>query len=80
MQWVTPNIGDNCVPVKQAMREAFIPDLFHDLREGTPGRGFTRLPMKQVDLELPDLTNTEPGGVQDGRSLSLPMIGEEGGV
>ena len=38
--------------------EAFIPSLFHGLREGTPVRGVTRLPMKQAGLVLPYLTKT----------------------
>ena len=38
--------------------EAFIPFLFHALREGTPVRGVTRLPMKQAGLALPHLTKT----------------------
>ena len=38
----------------------FILDLFHGLREGTPGRGVTRLPVKQAGLDLPDPTNTGP--------------------
>ena len=42
------------------MRENFIPALFQDLGEGTPGRGVNRLPVKQAVLTLPDTTNTAP--------------------
>ena len=46
VQRFTPNMGDDFGPVGKALEEAFIPALFHGLREGTPGREFTRLPMK----------------------------------
>ena len=36
---VTPNIGDAFRSVEQALREAFILDLFQGLGEGTLGRG-----------------------------------------
>ena len=42
------------------LREAFILALFHGLGEGTPGRGVTCLPLKQVSLDIPDLTKTAP--------------------
>ena len=58
MQWVTPGIGDAFGPVKQALRETFLPALFQVLGEGTPGRGVKRLPVKQAGLTLPDPTNT----------------------
>ena len=60
MQRVTPDIGDAFDPVEQAIGDAFIPAHFQGLREGTPGRGVTRLPMKQAGLVLPDLIKTVP--------------------
>ena len=44
--------------MEQALRKAFILDLFRSLRKGTPGRGVTRLPVKQVGLELAYSTKT----------------------
>ena len=58
MQRVFPNIGDDFRPVKQALREAFIPALLQVLGEGTLGRGFTLLPMKHAGLALPYPTKT----------------------
>ena len=60
MQQVTPDIRDAFVPVEQALREAFIPDLFRGLREGTSGRGVTCLPVKQAGLAQPDPTKMVP--------------------
>ena len=60
VQRVTPEIGDSFRPVEQALREAFIPALFHSLRKGTPGRGFTQIPAKQAGLDLPDPSNMAP--------------------
>ena len=57
---VTPNIGDYFLPVEQALRELFIPALFQGLGEGTPGRGVTRLDVKQAGLEFPDPKKTAP--------------------
>ena len=48
LQWVTPGIGDDFGLVAQALRETFILALFQGLGEGTPGRGVTRLPVKQA--------------------------------
>ena len=42
------------------MQETFLPDLFQGLGEGSPGRGVTRLPVKQAGLALPDPTKTAP--------------------
>ena len=38
----------------------FIPALLQSLREGTPGRGFNRLTVKQAGLALPDPTKRSP--------------------
>ena len=46
MKQVTPGIRDAFVPVEEALRETFLPDLFQGPGEGTPGREVTRLPMK----------------------------------
>ena len=60
MQHITPYIGDAFVPVKKLLKEAFILALFQGLREVTPGRGVTRLPVKQTLLALPEPTKTSP--------------------
>ena len=58
MQRVTPGIGNAFNPVEKALRETFLPALFEGLVEGAPGRGVTRLLVKQVGLALPDPTLT----------------------
>ena len=60
MQSFTPDIEDALGPLEQTLRESFIPSLFHDLKEGTPGRGVTRIPVKQAVLTLPEPTKTDP--------------------
>ena len=60
MQRVTLDIRDAFGLVEQALRDAFFLALFQVLGEVTPGRGFTRLPLKQTGLALPDLTKTAP--------------------
>ena len=60
LQQFTLNIGDAFGPVEQALRDAFFPALFQGLREVTPGRGFTCLPVKQAGMDLPDTTKTAP--------------------
>ena len=60
MQRVTPGIGNAFVPVEKALQEIFLPALFKGLGEGSPERGFTRLPVKQAGLALPDPTLTAP--------------------
>ena len=60
MQRVTPGIGDAFGPAEQALWETFIPALLQGLGKGTPGRGVTRIPVKQAVLGLPDPTNTSP--------------------
>ena len=51
-----PYIEDAFGPVETALRDTFILDLFQVVGEGIPGRGFTRLPVKQEVLDLPDPT------------------------
>ena len=46
MQRVTPDIGDAFGLVEQVLRDDFIPALFQGIGEGTPGSGFSRIPMK----------------------------------
>ena len=60
MQQVTPDIGEDFGPVEQGLMYAFILDLFQGLREGTPRRGFTHMPVKQTGLALLDPTKTSP--------------------
>ena len=60
MHRVTPIIRDAFGPAEQALQESFIPALIQGLGEGTPGRGATYLPVKQVGLALPDPTNKSP--------------------
>ena len=56
MQRVTPYIGDAFGPVETALRDTFILDLFQVVGERIPGRGFTRLLVKQAVFFLPDPT------------------------
>ena len=58
MHRFTHSIGDAFGLMKKLLQENFIPALFQGLGEGTPGRGVICLPVKQVGLALPDLTNT----------------------
>ena len=60
MPRVTPDIGDAFIPVEEALRETFLPDLFQGLGEGVSGRGFTCLTVKQLGLALLDPTQTAP--------------------
>ena len=60
MQLVTPGIGDASGLVEQALQETFVLDIFYGLGEVTPGRGFTRLPVKQAGLALLNMTNMVP--------------------
>ena len=60
MKRVTPGIGDIFGMVEKALRETFLPALFRVMGEGAPGRGVTRLPVKQAGLALPDPTLTDP--------------------
>ena len=47
-------------PVEMALRDKFFQALFQGVGEGTPGRGVTRMPVKQAGLVLPELTKTAP--------------------
>ena len=58
VQPVTLGIGNAFGPVKKALRETFVPALFEELGGGVPERGFTRLPVKQAGLALPDPSQT----------------------
>ena len=60
MQRVTPKIEDKFGPMERELRDAFIPDLFQSLGEGTLARGFTLLDVKQAGLALPDPTTPPP--------------------
>ena len=60
MQRFTPGIREAFGPVKKALRETFMPEIFKGLGDGVPERGFTRLPVKQAELALPDPTKTAP--------------------
>ena len=51
---VTPGVRDTFGPLEDALKETFVRELFQGLREGVPGRGVTRLPVKQAGLALPD--------------------------
>ena len=39
--------------MEESLQETFLPALFQGLVEGAPGRGVTRLPVKQAGLSLP---------------------------
>ena len=58
MQRVTPDIGEEFSPVVDTIRYSLLTDLFQGVGEGISGRGVTRLPVKQVGLNLPDPTKT----------------------
>ena len=60
MQRVTPGGGGSFGPVEKALKETFVPALFEGLQEEVPERGVTRLPVKQVGLDLPDPSQTAP--------------------
>ena len=60
VQRVAHGIIDAFGPVEEALQENFLSDLFQGLRERAPRRGFTRLPVKQSGLVLPDPTKTAP--------------------
>ena len=51
MQRVTPSVGTAFAPVKEALREVFLPALFRGLTEGLPTRENTRLAVNQAGLE-----------------------------
>ena len=55
-----PRIG----PVEEYIKAAFIPELFHGVGDGAPGRAITRLPVKHAGLALPEPTRTDPDNWQ----------------
>ena len=60
VQSMTPGVGAAFSPVKEALREVFVPTFFQGLTKGLPTRDNTRLPVKQVGLAIPDLVKTAP--------------------
>ena len=76
MKRVTPNIGDAFRSVEQALREAFILDLFQGLGEGTLGRGVTCLPMEHAGLALPDPTKTAPENCMESFVITGNLVEE----
>ena len=60
MHRVTQDIGDTFGPVETALRNMFILSLLQGVGEGTLGRGFACLPVKQAGLALTDPTKTGP--------------------
>ena len=53
MQQVTLDIRDTFVPVEKSIQNTFILDLFQGVRDGTLGRGVTRLSVKHAGISLP---------------------------
>ena len=64
MQQVTPVNGDVFDPAEKEINMVFIPELFHVVGDGAPGRAITRLPVDQVGLALPDPKRTAPDNWQ----------------
>ena len=60
MQRVTPGISNAFSRVDTALKETFVPELVEGLSDGVPGRGVTRLPVKQAGWALPDPSQTAP--------------------
>ena len=60
VQRVTPGVGAEYGPVKEALREVFLLALFQGLTEGLQTRANTRLPVKQARLAIPDPVQTAP--------------------
>ena len=58
VQRVTPGINNAFGLVEKALRETFVPELSEVMGDGVLERGFTRLPIKQAGLALPDPTQT----------------------
>ena len=58
VQRVTPGVGAGFGPVKEALREVFVPAIFRGLTEGLPTRENTCLPVKQAGLAIPDPVKT----------------------
>ena len=57
-------IGDAFGTVEEDINTAFIPEFFHCVGDGAPGRAITHLPVKQAGLDLPDPTHTAPDNWQ----------------
>ena len=55
VQRVTLDIGAVFQPVEDALREAFLPDLFKVATYQIPGRVITSMPVKQDSIDIPDL-------------------------
>ena len=77
-----PNIRDAFGPVENALQESFLHFLFQGVGEEITGRGFTRVPLNQVVLGLPDPTkaasdNWKESFVITGHSVAAPRCSEE---
>ena len=57
---MTPKVGAEFGPVKDALREVFVLALFRGLTEGLPTRENTRLLVKQAGLAIPDPVKMAP--------------------
>ena len=64
VQRVTLGIGNAFGPVEEEIKKAFIPELFHGVGYGAPGKAITRLPVKQEGMALPDPTRKAPDNWQ----------------
>ena len=53
-QHVTPHIGEELYPVEEALENSFFPDLFWWARAKVPTRRITHLPVKQLDMAIPN--------------------------
>ena len=60
VQRVTLGIGYAFGSSEKSLWETFLPAIFEGLGEGAPGRGVTRLPVKQAGQDLPDPTLMAP--------------------
>ena len=79
MQRVTTGISDAFGLVEKALWETFVPALFEGLGEGTPERAFTRLPLKQAGLALPEPTQTSPENWMVSCVITGHLVAELGG-
>ena len=76
MQQVTPGIGDTLGLVEKALRETSVPALFKGMGEGVPEKGFTRLPVKQAGLALPDPSQTDPENWTASCVITVRLVAE----
>ena len=74
MQRVTTGIGDTFGLVEEALRKTFLTVLFRGLGEVAPGRGVTRLPVKQAVLYLPEPTRTAPENWMTSCVITGPLV------